>query len=453
MELLSHRKHWMVTAAATAVLLWIASSQAAGAPAEKPGSAAGEAGAKSEPAPSLELKVDGPAKTLVDSTVSFELTVSNAGKTPATGLLVIDRFDPGLEHAVGQSPIERTLADLAPGKSLRIGLTFRVTRPGRLTHTVEVTSGGKAVASVRCSLTAAETTKEPVEPAKGTKKREPPEAKPESLKPAPGSEFPEIEPKDQPGESEQEKLPDLGPPLVEKPDDLKQLGPNPVWIDRNRKQVVVVGAVCARECPLELFACLRASKEHESIVAVPTKASFIHAALLAVGAEPGSPVQFQPTYVPAKGTEIEITVAWKDAKGNRRTARAQEWVRDAKTKKAMEHPWVFAGSRLWKHPHTGQMLYQADRDGDLICVSNFPSAMLDLPIESTSSDAELVFECFTERIPPRGTPVTLILTPKPAREPKKESKPAPAAKEPAKTPGPGDPARPEKKPTRPPVDA
>ncbi len=90
---------------------------------------------------------------------------------------------------------------------------------------------------------------------------------------------------------------------------------------------------------------------------------------------------------------------------------ARHLVREAKTKKAMQHPWVFAGSRLEKHPQTGEKAYYADMTGELICVSNFPYAMLDLPIDSTGDDDYLLFEAFTERIPPRGTPVTLILAP------------------------------------------
>jgi len=44
-------------------------------------------------------------------------------------------------------------------------------------------------------------------------------------------------------------------------------------------------------------------------------------------------------------------------------------------------------------------------------VSNFSTALLDIPVESSQSDAELLFEAFTERIPPRGTPVRLTLKP------------------------------------------
>jgi hypothetical protein len=48
----------------------------------------------------------------------------------------------------------------------------------------------------------------------------------------------------------------------------------------------------------------------------------------------------------------------------------------------------------------------------LICVSNFPSAVLDVPIQSTDSNAALLFAAYTERIPPIGTPVTIVLAPK-----------------------------------------
>jgi len=45
-------------------------------------------------------------------------------------------------------------------------------------------------------------------------------------------------------------------------------------------------------------------------------------------------------------------------------------------------------------------------------VSNFSTAVLDIPIESSQSNAELAFEAFAERIPPLGAPVRLILKPK-----------------------------------------
>jgi len=43
-------------------------------------------------------------------------------------------------------------------------------------------------------------------------------------------------------------------------------------------------------------------------------------------------------------------------------------------------------------------------------VSNFPTATLDLPIESSQSNEALLFEVFEERVPPRGTPVEMLLS-------------------------------------------
>ncbi len=200
------------------------------------------------------------------------------------------------------------------------------------------------------------------------------------------------------------------------PPGMRRLMPDAdVWIDPKNKRVVVDGVVCLREGQLEMFACPRGTKEHESIVAVDAKAHVVHAALLAVGAEPGSPSQFQPSYKPASGTEIEITVIWTDKHGVVHRERAQDWVRNNRTGKTLEYPWVFAGSGFWEDPATGQKSYMAEA-GDFICVSNFPTAMLDLPVESSQANEELLFQANTERVPPVGTKVRLVLTPKLKKE-------------------------------------
>lgn len=184
-----------------------------------------------------------------------------------------------------------------------------------------------------------------------------------------------------------------------------------VWIDLKRKLVVVDGKICLNKGQLEVLACPAGTKEHEAIIALNTKARFVHAALLAVGAQPGSPVRFDPRYIPASGPEIEILILWKDADGTPHKVRAQEWIRNVKTQKAMTESWVFGGSGFSVDEETGQEYYHAE-GGELICVSNFPTATLDLPIESTQANADLLYECFTEKIPPRGTPVRLVLIPK-----------------------------------------
>jgi hypothetical protein len=203
-----------------------------------------------------------------------------------------------------------------------------------------------------------------------------------------------------------------GPPKpMEAPEGAVRAHPDhEVWIDPARRALVVHGFICFREGPLEMFACPHQTKEHESIVAVYSSAQAVHAALLGLGAEKGEPVRFLPEFRPPTGTEIDVHVEWEDENGELHSARAQEWVRDARTQQAMGHPWVFAGSGFWRDAE-GREHYQAEA-GDFICVSNFSSATLDIPVESTQANEGLAFEAFTERIPPLFTPVRLILTPK-----------------------------------------
>ncbi len=192
----------------------------------------------------------------------------------------------------------------------------------------------------------------------------------------------------------------------------KKLSPDyDIWVDKERGIVMIDGQVTLRNGPLEMFACTKGTKEHESIVACNTKAFLAHAGLLNVGAETGTPVRYDESYHPPTGTEIEIEVYWLDKDGNRKKAKAQDWVRDARTEKPMTLPWVFAGSGFWQDETTGDRVYLAEQ-GDFICVSNFSSAMLDVPAESTQTNDGLFFEAFEERIPPLGTWVRLVLRPK-----------------------------------------
>src|SRR5688572_14265983 len=93
-----------------------------------------------------------------------------------------------------------------------------------------------------------------------------------------------------------------------------------VWFDTKRKAVVIDGEVCLREGQLEMFACPKGTKEHESIVALNCLPEEVHAGLLAAGAKPGTPVKFDPKYVPATGQTIDVTVLWRDETGEKHEA-------------------------------------------------------------------------------------------------------------------------------------
>jgi len=197
-----------------------------------------------------------------------------------------------------------------------------------------------------------------------------------------------------------------------------------VYLDLKRKAVVIDGEVCLREGQLEMFACPKGTKEHESIVSLNCTAEQVHAALLAIGAKPGTTVKFDPEYKAATGPIVDVLILWQDAKGEKHKVRAQEWIKHAKTGKEMPYDWVFAGSGFWKDDDTGKMHYMAN-SGDLVCVSNCNTATLDLPVESSQANASLLFTAFTDRIPPRGTKIRAVLIPRQKKEaePKEEKKP------------------------------
>ena len=191
--------------------------------------------------------------------------------------------------------------------------------------------------------------------------------------------------------------------------ELARLSPNQaVWVNAQLRQLVVGGAVALADGPIEFFACPRKTKEHESVVAVDATAHLVHTGLLAIGLRPGNPASFYPDFKPATGDEVAITVRWKDDTGNHE-ASAQRWVKNSQTGQELECNWIFAGSSFWKNPKTGVEYYQAD-GGDLVCVSNFPAATLDLPITSSQANNSLLFEVFTGRVPKRGTPVELVFS-------------------------------------------
>ncbi len=272
------------------------------------------------------------------------------------------------------------------------------------------------------------------------------------------------------------------PAADKKPDALIALDPSKiVQLDRVGKRLLVKTKVVLREGVLEMLCCPVQTKEHESILGVEGRAYVIHAGLMALGAKPGTPVQYQPTFHPPTGQPIDIFLQWADADGKPHRVKAQEWIRTAihryyvaamdhlpagvtlpdrdewlpirflpKSKqltwfgpmsttqrdqllgltrdvafrkaiasfyeqgqsKQLDAGWVFVGSGYYVDEKTGRKSYLAE-GGDLICVSNFPDSMLDLAIKSTDKQDEgLLFEAWTERIPPKGTEVTIELVPR-----------------------------------------
>jgi hypothetical protein len=192
----------------------------------------------------------------------------------------------------------------------------------------------------------------------------------------------------------------------------KSLGTD-LWFDPKERRLVIRARVCLRDGYLEHLLCSNRSKEHESILTTAAPPAMIQAGLILAGAEAGKPVQFQPEYRPPEGPSIRIELHWDDPQGRPQTSDARRWVKGEKSGQELAPDWVFAGS-YFVDDASGRRRFAAE-GGDLVTVSNFTSAILDVPIASSASDAERSFVAYTERIPPLETGVTLYLKPLPAK--------------------------------------
>ncbi|MEX1094901.1 MAG: YdjY domain-containing protein [Planctomycetales bacterium] len=280
-----------------------------------------------------------------------------------------------------------------------------------------------------------------------------------------------------------------------------------VLLDKPGNRVVLKAKVVLRKGLLEMLLCRTHTKEHESILAVDSQAQVVHAGLLALGAEPGKPVQFierkdpetgalRYDVVPPQGRRIDVFLQWTDKDGKLQRVPAQNWVRtsthrfhiaelnalpagvtlprdgklrfdakhrelswygemkpaerdeqlqltadekfqhavkklfDASRPEPMTAHWVFAGSMYQVDEQTGEKQYLAEV-GDVICVANFSSALLDVAEESSASgdptagEGGLQYEANTEAIPPLDTEVTVELVPAPVKQERAPARPAP----------------------------
>jgi hypothetical protein len=98
--------------------------------------------------------------------------------------------------------------------------------------------------------------------------------------------------------------------------------------------------------------------------------------------------------------------------------KAVEAMHDRSQPREMTADWVFTGSGFYvetEGPDKGKKYYKAE-GGEVICVANFPSAMIDVDVESTAGNESLLYEAWAERIPPIDTPVTVEISPLPVKK-------------------------------------
>lgn len=180
-----------------------------------------------------------------------------------------------------------------------------------------------------------------------------------------------------------------------------------VEIDWERRTVRVSGRVVLRGGPLEFFACLH-SKEHESILRLEAAGTHMFMAMGLIGLMPGHPPLIDEKtglFGPAAGDLVDVRVEWAE-QDKRRSAAAFDWLRETGGGQTpIARPWVFAGSVVG-----ADKTLLCDRSGTAIAVVDQADSLLTLSRNYDDADAELWAAANTERIPPVGTAVHLVLS-------------------------------------------
>jgi len=190
-----------------------------------------------------------------------------------------------------------------------------------------------------------------------------------------------------------------------------------VQVDLVERQVSLDAEVCLREGVLEFLLVSWQTKTHESILHTHAKPSHLHAALLMLGLRPGKPARWSgedesARFLPPAGAELAIDLLWKDRRGKARRSPAGAWLRGAEGRKITQPDrWIFVGSQVLPDG-----AYWAELDGEVISVTNFASAVIDVPFRSSNANDLRELFANTGAIPPLGTKVRVILTALPGAE-------------------------------------
>jgi hypothetical protein len=181
-------------------------------------------------------------------------------------------------------------------------------------------------------------------------------------------------------------------------------------IDFAKRRVEVECRVVLREGLLELLACSAYTKEHESILVTRPRPLHIYQALGLIGLTPGHPAAWdeqQEKRIPPTGDGLTIRIAYEQD-GRRVEVDAWDWLKDLGTgQAAARRPWLFTGSLFSQRDGS----FAADYDGNVISVVDFGTELIGLGEFHSADNDALWLSAFTERIPPIGTPCTIVLSP------------------------------------------
>lgn len=193
----------------------------------------------------------------------------------------------------------------------------------------------------------------------------------------------------------------------------KLLGSMGVQYLAEQRRVEIAGWVNMQKGLVEVFACAPEGKTHEAVVVLDCVPSGLHAGLLALGLEPGTPVEVgtEGEYKLPTGDRVQVRVRWTGADGNEHTVRAEDWVRNEKEGRPMKPgAWIFAGSFMQPvSDNPEESTYAANYVKSLVTTYHDASSILENPHSEGVDDT--VYYANEKAVPAVGTPVTVVFVP------------------------------------------
>ncbi|MSR69185.1 MAG: hypothetical protein EXS17_02425 [Phycisphaerales bacterium] len=202
-----------------------------------------------------------------------------------------------------------------------------------------------------------------------------------------------------------------------------------IRVNRTRNEVIIRAQVAARIGWMEQIVCKAGTREHESLLVVEVAPRIIHAALLALGCEPGSPGTWQESspendgvsafeLKPPTGSRLDVLVRYT-RDGALIEVPVSDWLRSespsGESIAFSRDRFVFAGSHVRPNPPSlgpGEH-YVADHTGSVVGLVTFGDEVIALAdvIPDRVEVAPALWEAYTQQIPPEGTDVELIIRP------------------------------------------
>jgi hypothetical protein len=200
--------------------------------------------------------------------------------------------------------------------------------------------------------------------------------------------------------------------------------PGGIVVDREAGEVVVPAFVSIDVGWLEQVVCVRNTRDHEAILIVDVLPSQVHAALVLLGLNPGTPGywrfeevegEIRPRVKRIRPEGDHVRVAVRRVSGDRNTDEPiSSWIVNAEDEGDFtEQPWVFGGSTFVRFTPDGPERYSADQSGSLVGLVTFGDEVLGLKgVRSDQVDVDAaLWGVRTEVVPNPGTRVELILAP------------------------------------------